>query len=189
MDEIMKYKTELEDGVVEFEVIQPNYLNAYTDERLALLEEQGEFLDLVEKDLDEQITKLNASIDNLTNKADGVDYAVAFCCGSVAGLVDIFFIGEFDFKTAKSSVDKAFEDFVNKRAKDIKVDEEIKKAKENYPERSFQERSKEKTVLPSRFSLYESVSRSEKSERKYILVLLPYLKRNFRIEIRKSLFI
>ena len=132
MDEIMKYKTELDDGVVEFEVIKPNYLNAYTDERIALLEEQGEFLDLVEKDLDEQIAKLNASIDNLTNKADGVDYAVAFCCGAVAGLVDIFFIGEFDFKTAKSSVDKAFEDFVNKRAKDIKVDEAIEKAKANY---------------------------------------------------------
>ena len=58
MDEIMKYKTELDDGVVEFEVIKPNYLNAYTDERIALLEEQGEFLDLVDKDLDEQITNL-----------------------------------------------------------------------------------------------------------------------------------
>lgn len=132
MDEIMKYKTELDDGVVEFEVIKPNYLNAYTDERIALLDEQGEFLDLVDKDLDEQITKLNASIDNLTNKADGFDYAVAFCCGAVAGLADIFFVGEFDFKTAKSSVDKAFEDFVHNKAKNIKIDNALKKAQENH---------------------------------------------------------
>ncbi len=76
MDDLMKYKTELDDGLVEFEIIKPNYLNVYSDERIALLEEQGEFLDLVEKDLDEQITKLNSSIDNLTNKADGIDYAV-----------------------------------------------------------------------------------------------------------------
>ena len=132
MNELMKYKTEFEDGVIEFEVIKPDYISKYSDERLDLLEEQGELLDLAEKDLDEQIRKLNSSIDNLTNKADGIDYAIAICCGAVAGLVDILFVGEFDFKTAKDSVDKAFEDFVNNRAKEIKVDEAIKEAKANY---------------------------------------------------------
>lgn len=132
MNEFMKYKTELDNGVIEFEVIQPTYLQKYTDERLALLEEQGELLDVAEKEIDQQIKELNARIDNLTNHADGIDYAIAICCGAVAGLVDIFFVGEFDFQTAKTSVDKAFEDFVNKSAKDIKVDEAIKQAKENY---------------------------------------------------------
>ena len=132
MNEFMQFKTELDDGVIEFEVFKPNYLQEYSDERLALLIEQGAELDLIEKDLEQQIKKLNSNIDNLTNSADGMDYAVAICCGAVAGLVDIFFIGEFDFKSAKESVDKAFEDFVNNKAKDIKVDEAIKEAKANY---------------------------------------------------------
>ena len=131
MNELMKYKAELDDGVIEFEVISPTYLQNYTDERLAILEEQGQLLDLAEKDIDEQIRALNSQIDNLTNHADGIDYAVAVCCGVVAGLVDIFFVGEFDFQSAKTSVDKAFEDFVHKRAKDIKIDKEIQNARVN----------------------------------------------------------
>ncbi len=132
MNEFMKFKTELEDGVIEYEVFKPDYSQEYSDERLFLLEEQYADLDLVERNIDQQIQKLNSNIDNLTNSADGMDYAVAICCGAVAGLVDIFFIGEFDFKSAKESVDKAFEDFVNNKAKDIKVDEAIKEAKAKY---------------------------------------------------------
>lgn len=132
MSEFMKFKTELEDGVLEFEVLQPKYLQEYTDERLAFLQEQGQFFELVEEDLDRQIEELNGKIDCLTNKADGYDYAMAICSGAIAGLVDIFFVGEFDFKGAKASVDEAFEKFVHNRAKDIKIDEAIEKAKENY---------------------------------------------------------
>ena len=132
MDEFMKYKTELDDGIIEFEVIKPNYLKTYTDERLALLEEQGELFDLVEKDLDEQINELNASVDNLTNKADGIDYAVAICCGVISGMIDVFYVGEFNFKKAKDSVDEAFKNFVNNRAKNIKIDEALKEAEANY---------------------------------------------------------
>ena len=132
MNEFLKYKTDLEDGTLEFEIYQPQYLQEYTDERLQFLHEQGEFFELVEKDLDKQIEELNGKIDNLTNKADGYDYAWAICSGLVAGLVDIFFVGQFDFEGAKQSVDKAFEKFVNERAKDIKIDEAIQKAKENY---------------------------------------------------------
>ena len=132
MSEFMKYKVVEGDDVIEFEVYEPQYLKEYSDERLAFLEEQGQFFELVEKDLDQQIEELNGKIDNLTNKADGYDYAIAICSGAIAGLVDILFVGEFDFEGAKTSVDDAFGKFVNDRAKDIKIDEALKKAKENY---------------------------------------------------------
>ncbi|MCR4813939.1 MAG: hypothetical protein K5879_03840 [Lachnospiraceae bacterium] len=132
MNEFMKYKIDEGDDVIEFEVYEPQYLKEYSDERLAFLEEQGQFFELVEKDLDQQIEELNGKIDNLTNKADGYDYAIAICSGAIAGLVDILFVGEFDFEGAKTSVDEAFGKFVNNRAKDIKIDEALKKAKENY---------------------------------------------------------
>ena len=131
MNEFMKFKTELEDGVIEFEVLRPDHPQEYSDERLSLLEEQYADLDIVERDLDQQIKKLNSNIDNLTNSADGIDYAVAICCGAVSGLVDVFFVGEFDFKTAKDSVDKAFEDFVHNRAKEIKIDQAIERERVN----------------------------------------------------------
>ena len=64
MNELMKYKTEFDDGVIEFEVISPTYLEKYTNERLAILEEQGELLAFAEKDIEEQIKALNSQIDN-----------------------------------------------------------------------------------------------------------------------------
>ena len=44
-----------------------------------------------------------ADIERLTNQADGVDYAIAVSSGIIAGLIDIFFVGEWDFKNAKSN--------------------------------------------------------------------------------------
>lgn len=168
----MKFKTELDDGVIEFEVLKPDNVQEYSDERLLVLEEQYADLDIVERNIDQQIQKLNSSIDNLTNSADGIDYAVAICCGAVAGLVDIFFIGEFDFKTARESVDKAFEDFVNKRAKDVKVDEAIEKAKASYAKKGQKipkERIAEiKAGIEKDFKENPSISRSIRTlEKKY----------------------
>lgn len=172
MNALMNYKTEFDDGVIEFEIIQPTYLKELPDERLALLEEQGELLDVAEKEIDKQIKELNSQIDNLTNHADGYDYALAICCGVVAGLVDVFFVGEFDFQTAKTSVDKAFEDFVNNRAKDIKIDEAIKKAEANHAQKGEKltkdEIAKIKAGIEKRFKDKPSLSSSIKTlEEKY----------------------
>ena len=41
-------------------------------------------------------------IDRLTNHADGLDYALSVSAGIIAGLIDIFFVGEWDFAKAKA---------------------------------------------------------------------------------------
>lgn len=42
-----------------------------------------------------------ADIEQLTNQADGYDYALAVSSGIIAGVIDSFFVGEWDFKDAK----------------------------------------------------------------------------------------
>lgn len=42
-----------------------------------------------------------AEVERLTCHADALDYAMAVSCGIIAGLIDSFFVGEWDFKKAK----------------------------------------------------------------------------------------
>lgn len=53
----------------------------------AFMREYGETLDEIER---------------LTNHADGLDYAIAVSSGVIAGLIDSFFVGKWDFKSAKA---------------------------------------------------------------------------------------
>lgn len=43
-----------------------------------------------------------AEVERLTNHADGLDYALAVSSGIITGLIDSFFVGEWDFKSAKA---------------------------------------------------------------------------------------
>ena len=43
-----------------------------------------------------------AEVDRLTNHADGLDYALAVSSGIIAGFIDSFFVGEWDFANAKA---------------------------------------------------------------------------------------
>ena len=63
------------------------------------------------------IDGLNAEIDRLTCHADGVDYSVAVASGIICGLIDSFFVGEFDFANAKKWSNKTANQFIDKFAK------------------------------------------------------------------------
>lgn len=65
----------------------------------------------------DRIDTLDQEIDRLTNHADGVDNLVAVGSGLLAGLIDILWVGEFDFARGKAWSNHTVNDFVMKTAK------------------------------------------------------------------------
>lgn len=65
----------------------------------------------------DQIDVLNQEIDQLTNHADRTDNLVAVGSGLLAGLVDAFWVGEFEFERGKAWSNHTINDFVMKTAK------------------------------------------------------------------------
>ena len=54
----------------------------------------------LEKNQD-HLEKIDFEIERLTNHADEIDYAVAVGCGIACGLIDSFFVGDFDWGNAR----------------------------------------------------------------------------------------
>ena len=69
------------------------YTEAQVDDRIAAL--------------NEKIEQYDAEIDRLTSHADVFDYAVAASSGILTGLIDIFFVGEIDWKKELGKSKKA----------------------------------------------------------------------------------
>jgi hypothetical protein len=64
-----------------------------------------------------ELDELNKEIDHLTNHADGIDYMVAVGSGILAGIVDSFWVGTFDFNRGKAWSNKEVNEFVIRVAK------------------------------------------------------------------------
>lgn len=64
-----------------------------------------------------RIDTLNQEINRLTSHVDGVDNLVAVSSGLLAGLVDVLWVGEFDFQRGKKWSNQTVNDFVMKTAK------------------------------------------------------------------------
>ena len=88
MNAITSLKTINDDFQVEYEVLSPINISAITDSNrreIALaLQDVDKQIYLCEN----EIAKLSAEIDKLTNHADGIDYAVAVASGILTGLID-----------------------------------------------------------------------------------------------------
>ncbi len=80
---------------VELEIINPS------DEIDARLEE-----------IEDQIFDLDVSIDKLTSHADKLDYIVSAVSGIIAGIIDIFFVGEFDLQEGRDWSSEKINNFV-----------------------------------------------------------------------------
>ncbi|EJP24133.1 hypothetical protein HMPREF1142_0348 [Peptostreptococcaceae bacterium AS15] len=67
----------------------------------------------------EKLSTVYSEIDNLTNHADGYDYALAVSSGIVSGLIDVFIVGEWDFVRGKNkaniSVNNKITEFAKKQ--------------------------------------------------------------------------
>lgn len=80
----------------------------------------AETMDSIEREqslIDDKIESLNSEIERLTNDADSMDYIVSACSGVVAGLVDSFFVGEWnlDIASAHKKVNKFIMDYAKRK--------------------------------------------------------------------------
>lgn len=110
-------KVSQDDFEVEFEIF-PSSSPVISDDSMA--KEISNGLDGVYCRLSsnqEILDKLNKEIDRLTNHADGLDYMVAVGSGLLAGLIDSFWVGPFDFKAGKAWSNKTVNEFVMKVSK------------------------------------------------------------------------
>ena len=53
-------------------------------------------------EIDEKIADLDIRIDKLTNHADKLDYSIAIASGLLTGIIDVLFVGKWDFASAKA---------------------------------------------------------------------------------------
>ena len=60
---------------------------------------------------------VDVSWETSVKKADKADYIIAVCCGTIAGLVDSFYVGEFSIERANTWGDEQVNKFVMKVAK------------------------------------------------------------------------
>lgn len=66
-------------------------------------------------------------IENLTNYADGYDYALAVSAGVISGAIDAFFVGAWDFKTAKAISNREINERIQSFAKKNGLDAWVEK--------------------------------------------------------------
>lgn len=69
------------------------------------------------KSTQDQADKLDQNIDRLTNHADHIDNLVAVGSGLLAGLIDVLWVGEFNFERGKAWSNHTINDVVMKIAK------------------------------------------------------------------------
>lgn len=77
-------------------------------------------LDRVESEIQatqDRVDALNQEIDRFTNHADHIDNLVAVGSGLLSGLIDVLWVGEFDFTRGKAWSNHTVNDFVMKAAK------------------------------------------------------------------------
>lgn len=113
MKSLTTFKT-LDNGLeVEYEIISLNESNDLSDEIAIGLN------DIEERIAENQgiIDQLNFEIDKLTNHADGLDYTIAVASGILTGLIDSFFVGEFNFSELKADANKHVNKFIESYAK------------------------------------------------------------------------
>ena len=80
-----KYQTTVDDFRIQYSIVNYDNDKEKTEQELFLKE----------------LSAAYAEIDNLTNHADGSDYALAVSSGILSGLIDIFIVGEWDFARGK----------------------------------------------------------------------------------------
>ena len=104
---IIEIKTEIGDDQTEIEIIPiGNDISTQIDDIEFQLQEKQALID-----------ELNIDIERLTNHADGVDNMIAVASGVLTGLIDAFFIGEFNFAELKADSNKHINKFVEKYAR------------------------------------------------------------------------
>lgn len=69
-----------------------------------------------EYNLDKIIFDLDSKIDILSSRADSLDYIIAVASGLVCGMLDVFWVGDFDLNQGREIASDKIDDFVKKIA-------------------------------------------------------------------------
>lgn len=116
MNQSAMFKIEQEDFKVEYGLGGPFEARAF-----------GEEIEEIDKKIDaeySELSEIDSEISRLTNHADAFDYKLAVASGVIAGLIDSFWVGEFDFKRGKAWSNKKVNEFVMETAKRQGYEEE-----------------------------------------------------------------
>lgn len=100
MESLVSLKNERDDFAVEFDVLPPAGISVTEEERQVSVNAKLQKIETELADIQDRLAVLNTDIDKLTNHADGLDYMVAAGSGVLAGMIDIFFAGEFSLENA-----------------------------------------------------------------------------------------
>ncbi len=105
-----------EDFQIEYEIL-PAFKKVNLNPKITDIAQRIAEIDAQSDDLNSKIDTLNTEIENLTNHADKFDYAVAVGAGVLCGLIDSFFVGEFNFERGKAKSHKQVNQFITNFAK------------------------------------------------------------------------
>lgn len=100
---------------VEFSIV--SLVDESHDERRRLIQKGLSDIDSRILNVQKNIDEYNKEIEKLTNHADGWDNLVAVCSGVLCGLIDSFFVGEFNFAELKADANKHVNKFIESYAR------------------------------------------------------------------------
>ena len=105
MNSLVALRTQQDDFEVQFEVISPIISSVILNPRQAEIARKLEDVDAQLELCEQKAAELNREIDRLTNHADGLDYSISVISGLITGVIDSFFVGQWDFQNAKAIYD------------------------------------------------------------------------------------
>lgn len=114
MTDFIPLKLKSEDFEVEYELVPIINPDLEKTERQLKIINGTSTIDERLAEIDECILKYNRDINKLVNNTDTLDNAISVTSGVLTGLIDVFFVGEWNFKEAK--------DFTNREVNNKVVD-------------------------------------------------------------------
>ena len=101
MEKLTSMKIVRDDFGIEYEILSPIDISTIADTNRREIALAVQDVDAQINLCEDEVAKLSAEIEKLTNHADGVDYVVAVVSGILTGLIDSFFVGETEINVDK----------------------------------------------------------------------------------------
>lgn len=117
MEEVVDIIQQIDkNGIIELEFVPKEEIQV-VDVRSLRIEEGLQRLEQQKEDVWIKLDATAEDLEKLQCNADELDYAVAFSSGIIAGVVDSFLVGEWDFTSAKEESNRKINEKVNRFAK------------------------------------------------------------------------
>lgn len=114
-EDLVHFKIENHETEVEYSVV--SMISGDHVKQKATIQESLTDIDSRILDIQSLVDEYNEGIDKLINDTDGLDNLVAVSSGVLCGLIDSFFVGEFNFEELKADSNKHVNKFVEGYAK------------------------------------------------------------------------